>query len=190
MMDFGYPVGGLMLGDEVGLDVAKHAASSLFGDKPLCLGERMDGGDFGILDDFIAGGNLGKKTGKGWFDHSKKVKGKPPPLSDVAQELIVKYRDHNYDLSKVPIDEVFERCFLRFVSEAVHCVQDGIIATPREGDIGAVFGVGFPPFLGGPFQWIDAVGAQTVVDKMERLQQEHGERFAPPQLLVDHAKAG
>ena len=111
------------------------------------------------------------------------------PLSDFAKSLNSKYRKPDKDLSKVPIDQVFERCFLRFISEAVHCVQDGIIATPREGDIGAVFGVGFPPFLGGPFQWIDAVGAQTVVDKMERLRQAEGERFAPPQLLLDHAKA-
>ena len=123
----------------------------------------------------------------GWFDHTKKQK--PPPLSAEAKALLAKYRDTSKDISKVPIDQVFERCFLRFVQEAVYCVQDGIIASPREGDIGAVFGVGFPPFLGGPFMWIDSVGAQTVVDKMQRLEQEHGARFSPPQLLLDHAKA-
>ena len=101
-----------------------------------------------------------------------------------------KYRHPTRDISKEPIDAVFERCFLRFVQEAVHCVQDDIVASPRMADIGAVFGVGFPPFIGGPFMWIDAVGAQTVVDKMERLRDVHGERFAPPQLLVDYAKAG
>ena len=171
MLDFGYPVGGLSLGDEVGLDVALHAASSLFGEQPTCLGVRMEGGDLGILEEMVAAGNLGKKTGKGWLDHTTGQK--PPPLSEPAKALLVKYRDSSKDISKVPIDEVFERCFLRFVSEAAHCVQDDIIASPRVGDIGAVFGVGFPPFIGGPFMWIDAVGAQTVVDKMERLRAEH-----------------
>jgi len=189
MRAFGYPVGGIELGDEVGLDVAKHAVSSLIGEQPICLGVRMDGGDLGILDDMVAAGNLGKKTGKGWLDHTTGQK--PPPLSADAKALLAKYRHPTRDISKQPIDAVFERCFLRFVQEATYCVQDGIVSSPRMADIGAVFGVGFPPFIGGPMMWIDAVGAQTVVDKMERLRDEQeSERFAPPQLLLDHAKSG
>jgi 3-hydroxyacyl-CoA dehydrogenase len=83
-----------------------------------------------------------------------------------------------------------ERVFLRFISEAVHCLEAGVISSARDGDVGAVFGVGFPPFLGGPFMWIDSVGAQTVVEKMQRYEHEHGKQFAPPQLLLDHAKSG
>ena len=56
--------------------------------------------------------------------------------------------------------------------------------------VGAVFGVGFPPFLGGPFMYVDAVGAKEVVAKMERLQAIHGEQFAPPPLLLEHAASG
>ena len=189
MKDFGYPVGGLTLGDEVGHDVSAKVVKNLIGEKPKYLGERMEGGDLGILDEMVAQGLLGKKSGKGWFDHSKGGKG-PKDLCAEAVALAQKYRHPTRDISKQPIEEVFERCFLRFVAETAHCLQDGIIGSPREGDIGAVFGVGFPPFLGGPFMWIDGVGAQTVVDKMERLRQEHGDRFAPPQILVDYAKAG
>ena len=83
-----------------------------------------------------------------------------------------------------------ERVVLRFVSEAVHCLQSGVIASARDGDIGAVFGVGFPPFLGGPFMYVDAVGAKEVVARMEALQKAHGDQFAPPQLLLDHAASG
>ena len=90
----------------------------------------------------------------------------------------------------MPIEEVFERCFLRFIKETVHCLEDGIVASARDGDIGAVFGVGFPPFLGGPFMYIDMAGAQAVVDKLERLHQAEGEQFAPPRMLLDYAKAG
>ena len=91
--------------------------------------------------------------------------------------------------------------------------MDDVIASPRDGDIGAVFGVGFPPFLGGPFMYIDTVGAQTIADKMkaleqanpnpnsnpnpnptptpnQALEQEHGAQFAPPQMLLDYAAAG
>ena len=83
-----------------------------------------------------------------------------------------------------------DRFVLRFVSEAIHCLQDGVIASPRDGDIGAVFGVGFPPFLGGPFMYVDAVGAKTVVAAMDRLAAQHGEQFAPPELLKKHADEG
>jgi len=188
-LDFGYPVGGLTLSDEVGIDVACNAVKSLIGEGGGRLGVRMEGGDLGVLDEMVAAGLLGKKTGKGWFDYSAKGKG-PKPLCKEALAIAEKYRHPTKDISKVPIDQVFERCFLRFVGETVHCLQDGIISSPREADIGAVFGVGFPPFLGGPFMWMDLVGSDVVVDKMERLRQEHGDRFAPPQLLVDHAKAG
>jgi len=147
----------------------------------------MEGANLELIEEMVAAGFLGKKSGKGWFDHTG---GKRGVLNQEAQLLADKYRDPSKDLSKLPAPEVFERCFLRFVGEAVHCLQDEVISAPRMGDIGAVFGVGFPPFIGGPFMWIDKMGAQTVVDKMERLRQENGEQFAPPQLLVDYANAG
>jgi enoyl-CoA hydratase/long-chain 3-hydroxyacyl-CoA dehydrogenase len=189
MRSFGYPVGGIELGDEVGIDVSAKVVDNLAGDpKDGFLGIRMEGGDLNLIKDMVAAGLLGKKSGKGWLDHTTGQK--PPPLCKEAQELAQKYRHPTRDISKLPIDEVFERCYLRFIQEAVICVQEDVVASPKMADIGAVFGVGFPPFLGGPFMWIDKVGAQTVVDKMEALRQEHGDRFAPPQLLVDHAKGG
>ena len=54
----------------------------------------------------------------------------------------------------------------------------------------AVFGIGFPPFLGGPFSYIDRMGPETMVAKLEVLRKEHGEQFAPPELLLKHAKDG
>ena len=60
----------------------------------------------------------------------------------------------------------------------------------RDGDIGAIFGLGFPPFTGGPFSYVDSMGAKNVVAKLEALAEEHGPRYAPAQILVEHADSG
>ncbi|CAM9377128.1 unnamed protein product, partial [Laminaria digitata] len=75
----------------------------------------------------------------------------------------------------------------RFVNEAVLCLQEGIISSPVDGDIGAVFGMGFPPFRGGPFRLLDQRGVGAYADMMNKLADEHGEQFRPCQLMMDHA---
>ncbi len=74
------------------------------------------------------------------------------------------------------------------VKEAALCLQDGIIESPRDGDIGAIFGIGFLPFSGGPFRFIDSIGAKNIVSKMENLQKTFGERFSPPEIILEKLK--
>ena len=76
------------------------------------------------------------------------------------------------------------------VNEAIRCLGEGILRGARDGDIGAVFGLGFPPFRGGPFRYADALGAGTVLETMKRLEARHGQRFAPAPLLVELGTAG
>jgi len=79
---------------------------------------------------------------------------------------------------------------MAFLNEAALCLEEGILRSARDGDIGAVFGLGYPPFRGGPFWTIDTMGAGVVVNKLEGLAAKHGKRFIPAQILRDHAKSG
>ena len=112
------------------------------------------------------------------------------PIHPEALKILERYRHPTIDCSKWAIEDVVERIALRFALEAVHCLQDGIIASARDGDIGAVFGVGFPPFRGGPFMWLDTMGPQVAVEKLQKLEKEFGAHFAPPKLLLDKAAKG
>ncbi len=76
------------------------------------------------------------------------------------------------------------------VNEAALCLQEGIIANPLDGDIGAIFGIGFPPFLGGPFRYCDAKGVDNIVKSLEDLSSKYTARFKPAQILIAYAKEG
>ncbi|KAJ1455847.1 ClpP/crotonase-like domain-containing protein [Pelagophyceae sp. CCMP2097] len=181
-LDLGFPVGPMTLSDEVGADVAYKASLTMIADPTM--GKRMGGSDPSLQKEMIDRGWLGRKTGKGFFVFEGKKK---TPNAELEKYIAthVKQRDAN-----VPVEVIQDRYICRFINEAVKCLEDGVIRTPTDGDVGAVFGVGFPPFHGGPFKLLDAVGAQMYVDKMEKLVQKYGDRFEPCQLLKDHAKSG
>jgi 3-hydroxyacyl-CoA dehydrogenase/enoyl-CoA hydratase/3-hydroxybutyryl-CoA epimerase len=83
-----------------------------------------------------------------------------------------------------------DRLALRLVNECIRCLQDGVLRSPADGDLGAVLGIGFPPFLGGPFHYADSLGLQVVVDKLRGLAEQHSTRFIPADLLVELAREG
>ena len=86
--------------------------------------------------------------------------------------------------------EIQRRLVLPMLNEAVRCLDDGIIRSPRDGDIGAVFGIGFPPFLGGPFRYLDTLGAATVVAQLEALDARFPGRYTPAEGLRTRAATG
>ncbi len=90
----------------------------------------------------------------------------------------------------VPAAEIQRRVVSQMVNEAILCLGEGILRSPRDGDVGAVFGLGFPPFRGGPFRWADARGTGALLDELKRLADEHGPRFAPAPLLAELGAAG
>jgi len=178
---FGFPVGIATLMDEVGIDVAMHVSNYLGGVFP----ERFAGGDVAVLKQMVEADFKGRKTGKGLYLYSNDKK-KGRPLNDKALEIIK-------NLAVAPVESVSAdadiqmRLISRFVNEAVLTLQEGILESPLEGDIGAVFGLGFPPHLGGPFRYVDLYGAAPLVAEMRRFEAAYGAAFTPCQLLLDHA---
>ena len=130
---------------------------------------------------------MGRKTGKGCYVYSGE-KGERP-INTAATEI---FKRHALEPNKAVSEDldIQQRLVVRFVNEAALCLQDGILATPLEGDIGAVFGLGFPPMRGGPFRFVDYMGAQNVVDIMRKYEAVYGPAFTPCQTLVDLGKAG
>lgn len=83
-----------------------------------------------------------------------------------------------------------ERLLYRQLVECARCFAEGVLETPQDGDLGAIFGWGFAPFTGDPFSHMDTIGLANVVAILDGLAQRHGERFAPPHLLRDMAASG
>merc|ERR1739844_873521 len=180
---YGFPVGVATLIDEVGVDVSAHVAEDL----GKAFGERFSGGNPEVLKSMVAANCLGRKSGKGMYIYDG-GKGERP-LNSESEEIFKKFALK--PVEGVSADEDLQlRLVTRFVNESIYSLQDGILKTPVEGDIGAVFGLGFPPMHGGPFRFTDTMGAQKVVDAMRKYEQAYGAPFTPCQLLLDMAKSG
>ena len=176
MKDWGFPVGPLSLLDEVGIDVAAHIAR---GD----LGEMFK--DRGIEEDDsvqkLANAKLfGRKSGKGFYVYPKK--GRKTVNKDIYQYFGGEERK---ELDKTKVQH---QIGLSMVNEALLCLQEGILSSASDGDLAAILGLGFPPFTGGPFSFVNAQGANVILSLMNELQDEFGIRFKPADILEEHAK--
>jgi 3-hydroxyacyl-CoA dehydrogenase/enoyl-CoA hydratase/3-hydroxybutyryl-CoA epimerase len=176
MTAFGFPVGPLTLFDEVGIDVATKIGEVMH----RHLGERMapPEGTAQVLAD----GRKGRKNRKGFYTYDG---GRKRVDETVYALLPGGRRRRRFDRR-----EIQDRLVMAFVNEALRCLQDGILRSPRDGDVGAIFGLGFPPFLGGPFRYLDRMGAARAVGSLERLHETYGKRFVPAAVLTDMAREG
>jgi len=184
--NWGFPVGPLTLLDEVGIDVGEKVGKILH----AAFGERMAPPPG--VERLVEDQRLGKKNGRGFYDYAAKKRrgllGKSSKRRAVDPSVYAVLGVE--PKADPPAGEVAQRCALMMVNEAVYCLAEGILRSARDGDIGAVFGLGFPPFRGGPFRYVDVVGATEIVRRLEGYEKSCGARFRPAPLLVEMARAG
>lgn len=189
LVDFGFPVGPITLVDEVGLDVASKAGKIMFD----AFGERF--APALSVQAIVTAGRLGRKSKKGFYLYDEEgKKGEvdesvyalltPAGAREIASAGDAKSRARP-EYSAV---EIQQRTVLPMLNEAARCLAEGVIRSPRDGDVGAVFGFGFPPFRGGPFRLMDTLGIAEVVRQLEELNDRFPGRFAPAEPLVVMAR--
>ena len=175
----GMPLGPLQLVDETSIDLGVKIAKAT----KAAMGDAYpDSAVDTVLFAMADGGRLGKKTNAGFYAYD--AAGKREGLwSGLAATYPV--ADLQPDLT-----EVQHRLLFAQVLEAVRALQDGVLTDIREGDVGAILGWGFAPWSGGPFSWLDIIGAPRAVEICDALTVRHGPRFAAPDLLRDMAAQG
>lgn len=168
----GFPVGPMRLLDEVGIGVVTKVMGIL-GD---AFPQRFEAPESweAVLD-----GRQGKSSGLGFYRYSGKSR---TPDRSVYKAM------PNPERIAMKGAIISERCIYAFLNECALCLEEDILRTPRDGDVGAVFGLGYPPFHGGPFFHMDTIGIAKVVENLQRLASEHGSRFEPADILKKMAK--
>ena len=176
MTRFGFPVGPFSLLDEVGLDVAGKGGGVMH----KAFGERLAPAE--AIGRMLADQRLGRKNGKGFhrYQDGKKV----GVDAQVYRLLSITPSD------RISPQTIEQRLVYAMLNEAAMAAGEGVVRSPRDGDIGAIFGIGFPPFRGGPLRMIDDLGAPQVVSTLRALESEFGPRFAPAASLLAMAEQG
>jgi 3-hydroxyacyl-CoA dehydrogenase / enoyl-CoA hydratase / 3-hydroxybutyryl-CoA epimerase len=194
LVSFGFPVGPLTLIDEVGLDVASKAGKIMY----EAFGERFAPPQ--SIAKVIEAGRLGRKSKKGFYlyDEEGKKGGVDETVYDLFRPKAVATLDPNIPAPRtqgdsngkgprVPMTEIQERCVFAMLNEATRCLEEGIIRSERDGDIGAVYGIGFPPFRGGPFRYIETLGREWLAQRLEHLNSRFPGRFEASAWLIGRA---
>lgn len=180
---FGFPMGPFALGDLAGLDIQAAAR----GARRASMSERELRADF--VEQMVARGRLGQKTGAGWYRYDENRKASPDVETDA---LIADHAArHGLTLRDIGDDEIRERLLYAMVNEGAKILGEGIAPRPHEIDVAMVNGLGFPSYTGGPMFWADQIGLDKVLATIERFRSEHGDAYwSPAPLLVERAAQG
>jgi 3-hydroxyacyl-CoA dehydrogenase/enoyl-CoA hydratase/3-hydroxybutyryl-CoA epimerase len=180
LVKFGFPVGPIQLLDEVGIDTGTKIIPVL----ESAYGERFSA-PANIVSAILNDDRKGRKNGRGFYLYEPKGRKSKKRVDPAIYGLIKPGGE-----GKLSATQCAERCVMMMLNEAARCFGEKVIKNARDGDIGAVFGIGFPPFLGGPFRYMDSVGAGEVVAILQRLAVQYGPRFTPCDTLLQMADQG
>ncbi|MCM2321792.1 MAG: 3-hydroxyacyl-CoA dehydrogenase NAD-binding domain-containing protein [Oligoflexia bacterium] len=175
MLDFGMPMGPMELMDEVGIDVGEKVLHILH----EAFGARMTPAP--DMSKVVAAGRLGKKAGKGLYVYGKDRRKRLDPE-------IYRILGTTPHAGAVSAEEIVDRCVLPMINEAARCLQEGVVASPSEVDLGMIMGTGFPPFRGGLLRYADTLGPKTLVERLRKYEKRFGARFEPSPALLERAE--
>lgn len=178
LVEFGFPVGPFARLDDLGIDVAAGLGHVVHD----ALGERMRPPP--AMARLVADGRLGRRSGRGFYNYEIRGRERRGAVDGSVYTTV-----QSWPAVARPATEIAQRCVLAMMNEAVHCLGEGIVRRARDGDVGAVFGAGFPAFLGGPFRYVDSLGAAYAVERLESWTAQCGDRFRPAPLLTEMAKS-
>jgi len=180
---FGWPMGPAYLLDVVGMDTAHHAQAVMAEGFPT----RMAKDKRDAIDAMFDAERFGQKNGKGFYNHSLDRRGRP--TKKVAPEAIELIKTVASESKEFSSEEIIARTMIPMIIETIRCLEEGIIATPNEGDMGLVFGVGFPPFHGGVFRYVDTMGVAAFVELADSYA-HLGEMYKVTSGMREKAAAG
>ena len=180
LVKFGFPVGPIQLLDEVGIDTGTKIMPVL----EVAYGERFSP-PANVISAVLNDDRKGRKNGRGFYLYGAKGRKSKKQPDPAIYSLIGTGQKR-----EVAAAEIIERCVMLMLNEAARCYDEQVVRSARDGDIGAVFGIGFPPFLGGPFRYMDALGADNVAATLQRLATRFGPRFMPCEALIKRAEQG
>jgi 3-hydroxyacyl-CoA dehydrogenase/enoyl-CoA hydratase/3-hydroxybutyryl-CoA epimerase len=173
IMEYGFPVGPITLLDEVGHDVGAHVTTIMKQAYP----ERFSDEYTKVT---VADGRLGRKNGRGFYVYEE---GKKKGVDETVYSLFTLRAD-----KKLTKEEILERIVMYLLNEVGFCMGENIVTNTVDAEMGMVFGIGFPPFRGGPLHAIDEIGVDQVVETLNRLEAKWGSRFKAAPYLVSAAK--
>lgn len=164
METWGWPMGPAYLLDVVGLDTAVHAETVMADGFP----SRMNKTSKAATDLLFENGRLGQKNGKGFYAYEQDKKGKPVKV--FAEETAALLKPHTAEPQEFSDEEILARMMVPMALELARCLEEGVVDSPAEADMALVYGLGFPPFRGGVFCWLDDVGLDEFVRLADQYQ--------------------
>ncbi|WP_445359948.1 fatty acid oxidation complex subunit alpha FadB [Microbulbifer sp. EKSA005] len=183
MERWGWPMGPAYLMDVVGIDTGVHAESVMAEGFPDRMGKTFTAAS----DVMYETGRYGQKNNKGFYNYEQDKKGRPKKVAtEESYELL---KPHVAERREFEKDEIIERMMVPMATELARCLEEGIVDSPAEADMALIYGIGFPPFRGGIFAWLDSIGLDEFV-KIADKYADLGELYKPTDRMREMAASG